>query len=116
MRAKEKFAKVEKSGQLEPLFIRPSTQWYACEEKLEGISFDLIHVPFISRRQMKLVLKGVERDQFGVWHVCFSMHSSKEELEEALMVLNPKELISTTSNCKVTELQYVSKKIGNTQK
>lgn len=104
MREKEKFTKAEKSGQPEPLFILPSIQWYACEEKLEGISSYLIHVPFISRRQMKSVLKGVERDQFGVWYVFFSMHSSKEELEKALMVLNPKEVISTTSNCKVTEL------------
>lgn len=114
MRLKEKFSKAEKSGKPEPLFIHPSTKWYACEEKLEGIGSDLIHVPFISRRQTKSVLKGVERDQFGFWHVCFSMHSSKEELEEALMVLNPKEIISTTSNYKATELQYVSKKIGNT--
>ncbi|GLJ54790.1 hypothetical protein SUGI_1176840 [Cryptomeria japonica] len=114
-RAKAKFAMAEKSGQPKPLFIRPSTQWYICEEKLEGIGSDLIPLPIISKRQTQSVPKEAERDQFGVWHVCFSMHSSKEELEEALMVLSPKEVISTTPNCKATELQYVRKKIGNTR-
>ena len=36
------------------------------------------------------------RDQFGVWHVCYSIHSSKEELEWALQLLVPRWAISTT--------------------
>ena len=37
----------------------------------------------------------------------------KVELEEALAVLNPKEVISTTPNCRETELPYIIYKIIN---
>ena len=37
----------------------------------------------------------------------------KEELEEALAVLNPKEVISTTPSCKATGLPYIRDKISN---
>lgn len=49
------------------------------------------------------------RDQFGIWHVCYSMHSSKEELEWALRLLAPKWVISTTPECRAIELDYVKK-------
>ena len=37
----------------------------------------------------------------------------KEELEEALVVLNPKEVISTTPSYRATELPYIRDKISN---
>lgn len=81
--------------QPEPLFIRPSAQWYACEERAEA------------ERQSNLKLKEGEKDQFGVWHVCYSMHSSRDELECALELLQPKWVISTTPPCRAMELDYV---------
>jgi hypothetical protein len=44
------------------------------------------------------------RDEFGVWHVCYSMHSSRGELERALKVLNPTEVISTTPHSGACDL------------
>ncbi|KAH9321743.1 hypothetical protein KI387_016382, partial [Taxus chinensis] len=58
-RAKLKFAEAEKSGQPEPLFIRPSAQWYTCEERLEGVGSELI-----PSRRTQSVPKEAERDQF----------------------------------------------------
>ena len=49
------------------------------------------------------------RDQFGVWHVCYSTHSSKEELEWALQLLVPKWFVSTTPSCREMELDFVKK-------
>ncbi|KAK7816577.1 hypothetical protein CFP56_043911 [Quercus suber] len=49
------------------------------------------------------------RDQFGVWHVCYSIHSSKEELEWALQLLVPRWAISTTPSCRAMELDFVKK-------
>ncbi|KAI3990974.1 hypothetical protein MKX01_026158 [Papaver californicum] len=49
------------------------------------------------------------RDAFGVWHVCYSMHSSREELEWALQLLQPKRVVSTTPDCRAMELSYVRK-------
>jgi hypothetical protein len=48
--------------------------------------------------------KEAEKDQFGVWHVCFSMHSSRQELQAALDVMLPKKVISSTPHCAATEL------------
>ena len=41
------------------------------------------------------------------------MHSSQKELEEALAILNPKEVISTTPSCRATGLPYIRDKISN---
>ncbi|KAK4773528.1 hypothetical protein SAY87_028547 [Trapa incisa] len=96
-RAKEKLEEAKANCQPEPLIIRPSTQWYACEE--------------YSQADIKIRQKFYEavKDQFGVWHVCYSMHSSKEELEWAMELLAPKWVASTTPNCWAMELDYVKK-------
>lgn len=49
-------------------------------------------------------LTKATKDEFGVWHVCYSMHSSRGELERALEVLNPAEVISTTPHCGACDL------------
>lgn len=111
-KAKAKFDEAKRNNKPEPLFIRPSAQWYTCEER-EGVGSGFISSTALPRKQKQSVPKEAERDQFGVWHVCYSMHSSQEELEEALEVLNPKEVISTTPSCRATELCYVRNKISN---
>ncbi|XP_002529728.2 5' exonuclease Apollo isoform X1 [Ricinus communis] len=97
-RAAAKVAEAQASFQPEPLIIRPSAQWYACEEEESGTE---------SRR--KLRLSEAVRDQFGIWHVCYSMHSSREELEWFLQLLAPKWVVSTTPPCRATELEYIRK-------
>jgi DNA cross-link repair 1A protein len=82
--------------QPEPLFIRPSTQWYACG------------------RNQKPSLTEAEQDDFGIWHICFSIHSSREELEQALQLLQPQWVISTTPPCFAMELSYVKKRCFKT--
>ncbi|XP_068653090.1 uncharacterized protein [Aristolochia californica] len=89
--------------QPEPLFIRPSAQWYACQEHLGD------------EQQSRPILKGAEKDQFGVWHVCYSMHSSREELEWALELLQPKWVVSTTPTCRAMELDFVKKNCFHSQ-
>ncbi|TVU24034.1 hypothetical protein EJB05_26426, partial [Eragrostis curvula] len=81
----------------EPLIIRPSSQWYAYCEAPEAS---------VKRRP---VLTEPMRDEFGVWHVCLSMHSSREELELALGILRPRWVVSTTPPCIVMDLSYVRK-------
>lgn len=97
-RAKAKLVEAQANSQPEPLIIRPSTQWYACEE---GCSEDE------SCRKQRI--NEAVRDQFGIWHVCYSMHSSREELEWALQLLAAKWVISTTPSCRAMELDYVKK-------
>ncbi|KAG1328142.1 5' exonuclease Apollo [Cocos nucifera] len=94
-RASEKFAQARAALQPEPLFIRPSAQWYAGNDWLD------------MTQKQKPSLVEAERDEFGVWHVCYSMHSSQEELEWALQLLQPKWVISTTPPCRAMELDYV---------
>ncbi|KAJ8618839.1 hypothetical protein MRB53_015025 [Persea americana] len=94
-KAKAMLTEAKANLQPEPLFIRPSAQWYACEEHAEA------------ERRSDLKLKEAENDQFGVWHVCYSMHSSRDELEWALELLQPKWVISTTPPCRAMELDYV---------
>lgn len=83
--------------QPEPLFIRPSTQWYACA------------------RNQKPSLTEAEQDDFGIWHICFSIHSSRDELEQALQLLQPQWAISTTPPCFAMELSYVKKRCFKTR-
>ncbi|XP_050947598.1 uncharacterized protein LOC103499615 isoform X2 [Cucumis melo] len=84
----------------EPLVIRPSTQWYVREEVSEIWN---------SRKQ---IISEAIKDQHGIWHVCYSMHSSKEELEWALQILAPKWVVSTTPGCRAMDLDYVKKKLS----
>lgn len=97
-RAKAKLMEAQANLKPEPLIIRPSAMWYACED--DGTE---------DERRKKLRMNEAVRDQFGVWHVCYSMHSSREELEWALQLLAPKWVISTTPSCMAMELHYVKK-------
>jgi DNA cross-link repair 1A protein len=90
--ASKKLDEARASLQLEPLFIRPSTQWYASYP-----------------RNQKPCLTEAEQDEFRVWHICFSIHSSRDELEQALQLLQPQWVISTTPPCFAIELSYVRK-------
>lgn len=97
-RARAKLAEAQANFQHEPLIIRPSAMWYACEEE---------HAEMDSRRKIRF--NEAIKDQFGVWHVCYSMHSSREELEWTLKLLAPERVISTTPSCRSMELDYVRK-------
>ncbi|TVU17505.1 hypothetical protein EJB05_33545, partial [Eragrostis curvula] len=77
-RATEILALAQSRQEPEPLIIRPSSQWYAYCEAPEAS---------VKRRP---VLTEPMRDEFGVWHVCLWMHSSREELEQALGILRPR--------------------------
>ncbi|KAK6932252.1 DNA repair metallo-beta-lactamase [Dillenia turbinata] len=97
-RAQAKLEEARANFQPEPLIIRPSTQWYAWES-------DISDVEKRSRRRFDEAL----RDKSGVWHVCYSIHSSRDELEWALELLAPKHVVSTTPPCRAMELAYVKK-------
>lgn len=97
-RAAAKLAEAQANFQHEPLIIRPSAMWYACEEECSATD---------GRRKIRF--NEAIKDQFGVWHVCYSMHSSREELEWALKLLAPKRVVSTTPSCLAIELDYVKK-------
>ncbi|KAH6758107.1 hypothetical protein C2S52_022993 [Perilla frutescens var. hirtella] len=97
-RAEAKIAEARANFQREPLIIRPSSQWYACNE---GVSV-------IEKHMKGRVDQGV-KDMYGVWHVCYSIHSSREELDWALQLLGPKWVVSTTPSCRAMELDYVKK-------
>ncbi|KAF3954634.1 hypothetical protein ACB098_04G042700 [Castanea mollissima] len=97
-RAKAKLLEAQAHCQPAPLIIRPSAQWYACEEEFSE-----------NKSQRKLRMNEAVRDQFGVWHVCYSIHSSKEELEWTLQLLVPKWVVSTTPSCRAMELDFVKK-------
>ncbi|XP_047060951.1 5' exonuclease Apollo-like [Lolium rigidum] len=94
--ATKKLEGARANHQPEPLFIRPSTQWYAC-----------------GRNQNPSLTEAVQ-DDFGIWHVCFSIHSSRDELEQALQLLQPQWVISTTPPCFAMELSYVKKRCFKT--
>ena len=95
----------KKEGRVEPLFIRPSTQWYTCENRLQGGGSRVLSAPSTSRiggakrRNVSVSTTKAMKDEYGIWHVCYSMHSSRGELEKALEVLNPVEVVSTTPHC-----------------
>ncbi|CAO2210410.1 unnamed protein product [Urochloa humidicola] len=96
-RATEILALARARQQPEPLIIRPSSQWYAYYKAPE------------SSTERKPLLTEPMRDEFGVWHVCLSMHSSREELEQALGIIKPKWVVSTTPPCMAVDLSYVRK-------
>lgn len=97
-RAQAKLSEAQVNSLPEPLIIRTSAQWYVCEEDFPK-----------SERRQKERLKEAVMDQFGIWHVCYSIHSSRQELEWALQLLAPKWVISTTPCCRAMELGYVKK-------
>ncbi|XP_015058714.1 protein artemis isoform X2 [Solanum pennellii] len=97
-RAEAKIAKARSNSQHEPLIIRASAQWYVCDDGISDIE---------SRKKGRC--DQPVRDIFGVWHICYSIHSSKEELEWALQLLAPRWVISTTPSCKALELDYVKR-------
>ncbi|KAH9620862.1 hypothetical protein KSS87_016315 [Heliosperma pusillum] len=104
-KAKKKISKARENMQPEPLIIRPSAQWYAHEETE------------LTMMERKIIEKSniAVKDHFGVWHVCYSMHSSRQELEWALELLAPKWVVSTTPECRAMELDYVKKHCFNSQ-
>ncbi|XP_078434156.1 DNA repair metallo-beta-lactamase family protein [Wolffia australiana] len=87
--ARAKAGIAEARTRVEPgsVFIRPSAMRYAIGEEDD--------------------CSGLERDDSGVWRVCFSTHSSREELEWALKLLRPRWVVSTTPVCLAAELDYV---------
>ncbi|KAL2528268.1 DNA repair metallo-beta-lactamase family protein [Forsythia ovata] len=97
-KAEAKIAEARANFQQEPLIIRPSAQWYACDE---GFSE--------TEKRRKERPDQAIRDLYGVWHVCYSIHSSREELDWALQLLAPKWVVSTTPSCRAMELNYVKK-------
>lgn len=98
-RAKRKLSEAREKMKPEPLIIRPSAQWYACEET----ELTVMERKILERSNVPV------KDRFGVWHVCYSMHSSRQELEWALELLAPKWVVSTTPECRAMELEYVRK-------
>ncbi|TVU51420.1 hypothetical protein EJB05_02851, partial [Eragrostis curvula] len=96
-RATEILVLVRTRQEPKPLIIRPSSQWYAyCEAPEASVKW-------------RPVLTELMQDEFGVWHVCLSMHSSREELEQALGILRPKWVVSTMPPCIAMDLSYVKK-------
>ncbi|GJS94565.1 5' exonuclease Apollo isoform X1 [Tanacetum coccineum] len=97
-RAEAKLAEARANCQPGPLIIRPSTQWYVFED-----------VSSEAEKQKTSRFNEAMRDKFGIWHVCYSMHSSRDELEWALQLLAPRWVVSTTPECRAMELSYVKK-------
>ncbi|XP_071706790.1 uncharacterized protein [Rutidosis leptorrhynchoides] len=94
-RAEQKLAEARANFQPEPLIIRPSTQWYVYEDVSDA------------EKRKNSRFKEAIRDKFGIWHVCYSIHSSRDELEWALQLLAPRWVVSTTPECRAMELSYV---------
>jgi len=114
-RALETMNQAKKEGRMQPLFIRPSTQWYVFEERLQGDGSGTINAPIASsmfggskRRSATSSVTQATKDEFGVYHVCYSMHSSQIELKGALKLLNPVEVISTTPHCGICDFAKAS--------
>ncbi|OIV98084.1 hypothetical protein TanjilG_25949 [Lupinus angustifolius] len=103
-RARMKLVEAKAALQPEPLIVRPSAQWYALED-------DASDMENSKKKRMGEAVK----DQFGVWHVCYSMHSSKEELDWALQLLAPSWVVSTTPGCRAMDLSYVKKHCFNSK-
>ncbi|KAK4393777.1 5' exonuclease Apollo [Sesamum angolense] len=103
-RAEAKIAEALAHFRPEPLIIRPSSQWYACDEG-----------HFETEKWRKERFDQAVRDPYGVWHICYSIHSSRDELEWALQLLAPKWVVSTTPSCRAMELDYVKTNCFNNQ-
>jgi|UniRef100_A0A804Q3S1 DNA cross-link repair 1A protein len=107
--ATEILAQARAARQLKPLIIRPSSQWYAYYDPPPPEEAST------QQQQQKPVLTEAMCDELGVWHVCLSMHSSREELEQALGILKPKWVVYTMSSCMVVDLSYVRKQCSLSQ-
>ncbi|XP_052197875.1 uncharacterized protein LOC127804860 isoform X2 [Diospyros lotus] len=105
-RAKVKLAEAQANFQPEPLIVRPSAQWYVCDDEFLETE---------KQKQRKGRSSKAVKDQYGIWHICYSMHSSREELEWALQLLAPKWVASTIPSCRAMELDYVKKRCFSTQ-
>ncbi|XP_021970656.1 protein artemis [Helianthus annuus] len=97
-RAEAKLAEARANLQPDPLIIRPSAQWFVYED-----------VSSEAYKRKTDRFKEARKDQFGIWHVCYSMHSSRDELEWALRLLAPRWVVSTTPECRAMELGYVKR-------
>lgn len=95
-RAEAKLAEARANFQPEPLIIRASAQWYVFED-----------VSSEAQKRKNGQFKEAMKDQFSIWHVCYSIHSSRDELEWALKLLAPRWVVSTTPECRAMELSYV---------
>lgn len=104
-RASAKLAEARSKLQSEPLIIRPSAQRYVCDDGDEDYSQSGTQM----QKQRKVRFSEAVKDEFGIWHVCYSMHSSREELESAMQLLAPKWVVSTVPSCRAMELNYVKK-------
>lgn len=105
-RASAKLAEARSRRQSEPLIIRPSAQWYVCDDDDDEDGFLSVSQ---AQKQRRVRFNEAVKDEFGVWHVCYSMHSSREELESAMRVLSPRWVVSTVPSCRAMELDYVKK-------
>ena len=101
-RTSAKLAEARSKLQSEPLIIRPSAQWYVCDDEDDWKSGSI-------QKQRKVRFSEAVKDEFGLWHVCYSMHSSRAELESAMQLLSPKWVVSTVPSCRAMELNYVKK-------
>ncbi|XP_056843345.1 uncharacterized protein LOC108806534 [Raphanus sativus] len=107
-RASAKLAEARSKRQSEPLIIRPSAQWYVCDDDDDDDEDGFLSASQ-AQKQRKVRFSEAVKDEFGVWHVCYSMHSSREELESAMKVLSPRWVVSTVPSCRAMELDYVKK-------
>ena len=57
-KAKVNFDEAKRNNQAEPLFIRPSAQWYTCEER-KGVGFGFISLTVLPRRQVETRKRSV---------------------------------------------------------
>ncbi|KAJ3678068.1 hypothetical protein LUZ60_001871 [Juncus effusus] len=89
-----------KNLQSPPLFIRTSTQWYAMQSK---------------NKSPNPILTEALQDEIGIHHICFSIHSSRDELESFLELLQPKWVVSTTPPNFAMDLSYVRRNCYTTR-
>eukprot|EP00897_Mesotaenium_endlicherianum_P004118 jgi/Mesen1/3734/ME000204S02998 len=123
-RAREKYREADKCSRPRPVFIRPSTQWYTCKERGGGAGSGLLLPPpgsgakplpsaaaaaalprsraarggrvATAAAAAHVQVDRAVQDEDDIWHVCFSMHSSRLELQEALEAMAPRAVVPTT--------------------
>lgn len=111
-RARARFAEAELRGCPPPLFLRPSAQWFTHRSREQNaaapcgpvLAPTLKSLPKPQRAQSAMIPSGpvrAQRDEFGVWHVCFSTHSSCAELQAAIDKLQPQQVRANTKACSI---------------